>query len=164
MARMNFLRRAPRDGKRNPLSGDEGGSLIEFAVTLPVLFGLIFCFIEMCMMLYTYEMISDSARQGTRYAMVRGASCPNATTHSCEVSATQVNTYVSGLGWPNIGGGTVNATTCYIAGANPCSSGGSESPGNQVQVTVTYAFKVWMPFVPKQTISLSSTAQATILQ
>ena len=59
MARMNSPRHGPRDGKRTRLTGDEGGSMIEFAVTLPVLFGLIFCFIEMCMMLYTYEMISD---------------------------------------------------------------------------------------------------------
>lgn len=160
MARTNFFRRHGQ----NPGSGDEGGSMIEMAVTLPVLFGLIFCFMEMSMMLYTFEMISNAARQGTRYAMVRGASCPNSTNPTCEVTATQVNTYVSGLGWPNVGGGTVTPSTCYIAGNNPCSSTGSESPGNTVQVTVTYAFKITMPLVPNQTINLSSTAKATILQ
>jgi Flp pilus assembly protein TadG len=150
-------------GSRNRTGGDEGSSLIEFAVTLPVLFALIFCFMEMCMLMYTYEMISNSARQGTRYAMVRGASCPTSTNPTCEVTATEVNTYVSALGWPNIGGGTVTPSTCYVV-SGACSASNSEAVGNQVQVTVTYAFKVWMPFVPKQTINLSSTAQATIIQ
>jgi Flp pilus assembly protein TadG len=162
--RSPWRRHGPDDRSGNPASRDEGGSLIEFAVTLPVLFGLIFCFMETCMALYTYEMISNSARQGTRYAMVRGAACPSATNPTCEVTAAQVNTYVSGLGWPNVGGGQVTPTTCYFSSGNSCSSSGSESPGSTVQVTVSYTFQVTMPFVPKQSITMSSTAKATIIQ
>jgi hypothetical protein len=66
-----------------------------------------------------------------------------------------VNAYVSGLGWPNIGGGTVTPVTTYD---------GNESVGSHVQVTVTYTFKITMPFVPKKSISLSSTSKATIIQ
>jgi Flp pilus assembly protein TadG len=135
--------------------GDQGSTLIEFAVTLPVLLTLIFCFIEMCMLFYTYEMISEAARDGTRYAMVRGASCPNATHPTCEATVADVKAYVTGLGWPNIGGGTVTPSVVYDGG---------EAIDTHVTVTVTYTFQITMPFVPTRSISLSSTSKATILQ
>lgn len=141
---------------RNRLEGEEGGTLVEFAVTLPTLFALIFCFITICTMLYTYEMISESAREGTRYAMVRGASCPSTANPTCEVTATQVNTYVSGLGWPNIGLGALTPNTTY--------PDGNESVGSHVQVEVTYTFNLILPFVPNKTFTFSSTSKATIIQ
>jgi len=157
MAPWSFLGwRGAVDGRLGVLGTDEGGSMIEFAVTLPILFALIFCFMETCMALYTYEMISDSAREGTRYAMVRGASCPSTAHPTCEATATQVNTYVSGLGWPNVGGGAVTPNTTY--------PDGDENVGSHVQVTVSYAFKIAMPFVPTKSISLSSTSKTTIIQ
>ena len=156
MATRRFLRRhGANDRSRNLVDREEGGSLIELAVTLPVLFGLIFCFMETCMMLYTYEMISISARQGARYAMVRGASCPSTANPICEATPAQVKAYVSGLGWPNIGGGIVTPSVVYD---------GNESVGSHVQVTVSYSFQITMPFVPTKSIAMSSTAKTTILQ
>jgi Flp pilus assembly protein TadG len=156
MTAWRFLRWCgPNDRSRNPGDREQGGSLIELAVTLPVLFGLIFCFMETCMLLYTYEMISISARQGARYAMVRGASCPSTTNPTCEATPAQVRAYVSGLGWPNIGGGTVTPTVSYD---------GNESVGSHVQVTVSYTFQVILPFVPSKSIAMSSTAKTTIIQ
>jgi Flp pilus assembly protein TadG len=156
MALRRFLRgRRLDDGNRNLVDREQGGSLIELAVTLPVLFGLIFCFIETCMLLYTYEMISISARQGARYAMVRGASCPSTANPTCEATPAQVRAYVLGLGWPNIGGGIVTPTVNYD---------GNESVGSHVQVTVSYTFQITLPFVPINSIAMSSTAKATIIQ
>jgi Flp pilus assembly protein TadG len=138
------------------MRSEDGGTLIEFAVTLPVLASLVFCFFEICMAIYTYDMISESAREGTRYAMVRGASCPSVANPTCEVTAAQVNTYVSGLGWPNVGGGLITPSTTY--------PDGNENVGSHVQVTVTYTFKITMPFVPTKSLSLSSTSTKTIIQ
>jgi Flp pilus assembly protein TadG len=142
--------------RRNWLRREDGSTLIEFAVTLPTLFALIFVFIEFCMLFYTYEMISEAARQGTRYAMVRGASCPSTATPTCEVNAAAVNTYVSGLKWPNVGGGTVTPNTTY--------PDGDEAAGHHVQVQVTYTYHVVLPFVPNKSFSLSSTSKVTIIQ
>jgi len=156
MAAWRLLRRhGANDRSRNLVERERGGSLIELAVTLPVLFGLIFCFIETCMLFYTYAMISNSARQGARYAMVRGASCPSSSNPTCEATPAQVKAYVSGLGWPNVGGGTVNPTVNYD---------GNESAGSHVQVTVSYTFQINMPFVPAKSITMLSTAKTTILQ
>jgi Flp pilus assembly protein TadG len=153
--RSSRRRHGPDDRSRSRVSEDEGGSLIEFAVTLPVLFTLIFCFMEMCMALYTYETISDSARQGTRYAMVRGASCPSTANPTCEATVAQVKAYVSGLAWPNVGGGAVTPSVVYD---------GNEAVGTHVQVTVSYTFQITMPFVPKKSITMSSTSETTIIQ
>ncbi len=156
MALGRFLRGLSPNGRhRNLVDREQGSSLIELAVTLPVLFGLIFCFIQTCMLFYTYAMISNSARQGARYAMVRGASCPSTSNPTCEATPAQVKAYVSGLGWPNIGGGTVNPTVNYD---------GNESVGSHVQVTVSYTFVITMPFVPTKAITMSSMAKTTILQ
>jgi Flp pilus assembly protein TadG len=149
----------------NPLAEENGSALIEMAVTFPALFALFFCFMEMCLAFYSHEIISEIAREGARYAMVHGASCPTAATHTCEASNTQVNTWVSGLDTPNIGGGTITVATCFIpAAGGACSTAGSEAVGNTVQVKVTYTFPIKMPFVPTNSISMSSTSEATIIQ
>jgi Flp pilus assembly protein TadG len=120
------------------------------------MFMLLFMFMELCLMFYTHDMISEVAREGTRYAMVRGASCPTTSSPTCEVTATQVNAFVNSIGWPNIGGGTMTVNTTY--------PDGNESVGSRVQVQVTYAFKVSMPFVPNKTINMSSTSVMYIIQ
>ena len=151
-------RSVSRPDTRNeaPVGSESGQSMLELAVTLPALLALIFCFIELCMMFYSYNMISESAREGTRYAMVHGATCPTSANPTCMVTATQVNTYVSGLGWPNLGGGTVAVATSY--------PDGNEAIGSRVRVQVTYVFPITMPYVPTNSISMSTTSQMNIIQ
>jgi Flp pilus assembly protein TadG len=138
------------------LTKDGGSALVEMAVTLPVLFTLMFCFMQMCLAFYTVDMISESAREGTRWAMYRGATCPTSTNPTCEASASQVNSYVSGIDWPNLAGGTVTVTTTY--------PNGNEAVGSTVQVKVSYTMPITMPFVPKNSMSFSSTSVMPILQ
>ena len=130
--------------------------MVEFAVTLPVLFTLIFCFMEMCLAFYTHNMISELAREGTRYAMVRGSSCLTSASSSCQATASQVNTFVSAVGFPNLGGGTITPVTTY--------PDGNAAIGSRVQISITYVFPITMPFVPTNSISMSSTSVATIIQ
>lgn len=150
------------NGKR--AGGESGQSMIEMAVALPVLFALIFCFMELCMAVYSYDMISESAREGTRYAMVRGASCPTASSPTCEATAAQVNSYVEGLGWPNIAGGTMSVCTYYNNNACNTNPSGSEAKGNPVKVSITYTFPITMPFVPNHAITMTSSSQMNIIQ
>jgi hypothetical protein len=142
--------------KRSLAGCERGSTLIEMAVTLPVLFTLLFCFMEMCLAFYTHDMISECAREGIRYAMLHGASCPNSSTPTCEATATQVNSYVTGLGWPNLGNGTMTVATTY--------PNGNEAVGSLVQVKVTYVFAITMAFVPKNSLTMTSTSEAYIVQ
>lgn len=136
---------------------EEGGSvLVEMAFTLPVLFTFIFCFMEICLAFYSKDMISECAREGTRYAIYHGSSCPNTSNPTCEATASQVNTYVSGLGWPNLGAGTMVVNTTY--------PNGNENPGSQVKIVVSYTLPIQVPFVPTADLTFSSTSQMRILQ
>ena len=135
---------------------EEASALIEMALSLTALFTLIFCFMEACLAVYSVDLISELACEGTRYAMVRGAACPNTTSPTCEVTASQVNSYVSAISLPNLARGTITIATTY--------PDGNEAVGSRVQVKVTYVFPISMPFVPKASSTMSTTSQMYIIQ
>jgi len=136
--------------------GDEGSSLVSFAMTLPILLGFTFGVMQVCLGYYSYEEISEAAREGTRYAAVRGSTCETSAGASCTVTAAEVQTYVSGLGWPNLGGGTMTVTATY--------PDGDEVPGHRVRVATAYVFPYKIPFMTTHALSMSSTSQMYILQ
>jgi len=140
----------------NAARSEDGGSLIEMAVTLPLLFTLLFCFMELCLAFYSHDMISEAAREGSRYAIYHGATCPTSASPTCEATATQVNSYVTGLGWPNLAGGTMTVATTY--------PNGNENVGSLVQVKITYVFAIHMVFVPTNSLTMTSTSKAYIIQ
>jgi Flp pilus assembly protein TadG len=135
---------------------EAGSSMVEFAASLTLLFSLIFCFMELCLISYTHHMVAELARQGAHYASVHGASCPTTANPTCEVTYSQVNSYVTGLTMPNLGGGTMSVTTAYASTTGGTyTTTGCESVGCSVKVTVAYSFPIMMPFVPKGTPNLS---------
>lgn len=153
-----------RRRKKNAAWDEAGQSILEMAVTLPLLFAFLFCFMEVCLALYTLCMISETAREGTRYAMVHGASCPTSGSPTCEATAAQVNTYVQNINWVDVAGGTM--TVCVYYNNNACNTNpaNSRNVGNPVKITVTYVFPITMPFVPTSSLTLKSTSQMTIIQ
>jgi Flp pilus assembly protein TadG len=144
------------------LRGEEGSELVELAVSLPILFGFVFGLMQICLAFYTHEYISELAREGTRYAIVHGPSCETSAGASCTVTASAVNAYVSGLGWPNLGGGTLTVSTTYPGPGGPGSAGNVVN--QPVRVTVTYTFPYKIPFVTSKNLSMSSTSQMYIIQ
>jgi len=142
--------------RQNSALSEEGGALVEFALTVPILFTFFFGLIEVSMALYMHQVVSECAREGTRYAMVHGATCVNGAGSSCTMSAASVNNYVSGLTWPNIGGAPIVVSTTF--------PDGNQSPGSRVQVYVTYAFPYRVPFIPPTTLNMSSTSVTYIVQ
>jgi hypothetical protein len=138
------------------LQRDEGSALVEMGISLVLLSTLLFCFMEVCLAAYSHDLISELACEGTRYAMFRGATCPNSTTPTCEVTASQVNTYVHAISLPNLGGGTITVDTTY--------PDGNENVGSRVKVQVSYSFPITMPFVPRNAIAMSAASTAYILQ
>jgi len=135
---------------------ESGQAIVEIAIALPVIAAFTFTMIELCLAFYTFCMISESAREGTRYAIVRGATCQTSTGGSCTASASTINSVVSHLGWPNLGTGTLSANTTY--------PDGNENPGSRVQIVVSYVFPYNIPFAPKGTLDMSSTSVMYIVQ
>jgi Flp pilus assembly protein TadG len=136
---------------------DEGQAIVEAALTLPVILAFVFTMIELCLIFYSYCMISECAREGSRYAIVHGNGCQTGVTKaSCTATGASINTYTQTLGWPNLGMGTLHANTTF--------GNGTQNAGNPVTVTVTYVFPINLPFLPKRNLSLSSSSTMYIIQ
>ena len=148
-------------------SNERGSSLVEFALSSIILLTLVFGVIAMCMALYTYHFISDAAREGTRYAMVRGSSCSTYGhfASNCPVTtSTQVQTYVRGLSFPGINSNNMTVATTWPTTGSACtpSTAPCNNPGNLVHVTVTYAFPLSIPFASAMTLTMTSSSQMVI--
>ena len=144
------------------LRGERGTSTIEFALGASLLFMTVVGILTMMFALYSYNVVSEAAREATRFAIVRGTACHFAT--ACPAASGDIQTYVQHLGFP--GSSNLVATpawSAYPAGGN-CKSPGCNGPGDQVAVTVTYQFPVVIPFVPRRTLSMSNTAAMVISQ
>lgn len=142
---------------------ERGSSLVEFAVTFSVMMAFVFTLMELCLAFYTYGMISESAREATRYAIVHGSTCVTSLNASCAASATAINTYATARGLPNVGGGTLNVTTTFLpAGSNV--PDGSNVPGHRVHVDIKYVFPIKLPLVPRNSLSLDSSSEMVILK
>ncbi len=57
--------------RQNP---ERGATMIEFTLSILVIFFLVFWIWEMVMAIYTYAVLSDAAKEGVRYAIVYGKS------------------------------------------------------------------------------------------
>jgi hypothetical protein len=66
-----------------------------------------------------------------------------------------VQNFVSGLGYPNMGGGTMTPTVTY--------PDGDEAPGHRVKVSVSYNFPFKIPFVTTSALTFTSSSTMYIL-
>ena len=98
-----------------------------------------------CVAIYSYHYVSEAAREGSRYAMVRG------NTYTTPATSASIQTYVQGLGYPGIVSSNMAvATTWKSYPSGTCSpSTTCNNPGNLVTVQATYAFPVQIPVFPE---------------
>jgi Flp pilus assembly protein TadG len=160
----------------NGAASERGDGMIEFAISAVVLFTCIFGIIGCSQLLYAYHFTSYSAREATRYAMVRGSTwgstnCATTTTAVCNATTANVQAYVQSIVPPGMNAGTpLTVTTTWpgteLAGsATTCSTtNGNNSPGCLVMVQVSYSFNYLLPFLPTTALNLRSTSEVVILQ
>jgi Flp pilus assembly protein TadG len=152
--------------------------MVEFAIVATVLLTLLLGIIEFSRALYMYHTVSNAARIGARWAMVRGSFSCSALypVDHCNASPSAVQSYVRSV-VPLSDSGTLNVATAWststyqqAACPSPPNPGpGSLSPGTNAQdhlvcVTVTYPFTFAIPLVSGATWNLSSTSQMFISQ
>lgn len=141
---------------RSFVHGEQGESLIAFAITASLLFLFILGMTQVCLGFYTWQWISECAREGTRYAIVHGATCQTAAGVSCEKYPSDIESYVKDLGFPDVGGGTLSVVASF--------PNSTEKPDNPVEVQVSYTFPYNLPFVPSRLLTMTSTSVMTIVQ
>jgi Flp pilus assembly protein TadG len=159
-------------------SGEEGGSLVEMALSCLILIPFLFGIVQLSIGLYCYHYAADAAREATRWAIVRGANCTGlfGSTYCSPTEkngdgagATDIAQYVKGLGYPY--SASVTTTTRWCTAGTPatwssCSTTKNNNPASrdQVKVTVSYAYPLIIPFIKNNTINISSTSSMTIVQ
>ena len=126
---------------------DSGLATVEFILTFFVVVFLIFTILEVFMMMYTYNVLADAAKEGVRYAIVHGgnnssSSGPSSgtgcgSTCTCTSSSTNVTSVTTVVqnyaktSFHDISGMTVNV--CYWDGTN--------KPPGRVYVVIHYPYK-----------------------
>ncbi len=153
-------------------SDSRASELVEFALSVMVLFTALFGITDFCRAMYAYHFVSWAAEAGTRYAMVRGAdwgstACTTPATFTCNATADNVKAYVRSLVTPGLDSDalTVAATwpgTNVNGSSTPCST--ANAPGCVVKITVRYSFSFMMPFLPEASLPFTSTSQKVIHQ
>jgi len=124
-----------------------GQAQVEFTLTIVFVLLLIFAIFELIMLVYTFNVVADSAKEGVRYAIVHGKNNTSPSGPSCTTNCTDINNVVQAYArlsfhdtssmvvTTDYTGGGVNGTdalgkplTCNDA---PCA----------VRVTVSFPFK-----------------------
>lgn len=141
---------------RRATRGESGSSIVEFALASLILFSLVFGVMAMCLALYSYNVTAEAARAATRFAIVRGSACTK--TVPCNAKRTDIETYIRGIGFPGINPASLSVPT------GCCWPNGNNNPGSPVQVTVQYTFPLAIPFLPRRTLTMSSTSEMLISQ
>ena len=177
---------------RAKLLCEQGGSLVEMAISSLVLITVLFGLVEFSFAFFGSNVVSQAAREATRYASIRGYnSCSYATTtfpncnlgpdsNGTSTAATALQNYLLSRNYPltqnlkvtanwfSPTGGTPNAWTmsCNTAIDNnltsPLYGDACNYPGHAVRVKVSLALPISIPIYGKQTINLTSTSQMII--
>ena len=124
--------------------GERGETLVEFAFASLIFFAVVFGALQFGLAIWNYNLVSDLAQEGARYAAVHGQ------TSSTPKTLAQLNTYVNSLAY----GLTV-------------STSGSDNPstvaaGLPVTVRVSYTLATGGGILPTWSIPISSTAKMTV--
>lgn len=140
---------------------ERGSSLPETAILLGILLVMVFGIVDFGRAMYTYAFVAQLARQGARWASVRGSQCSLLT--DCNASSTQIQSYVQSLSEGLTTFSSITAQATWPASTCPPGESG-KTPGCAVSVTVSYPFYFVTPMLPKSEIKMSSTSQMVISQ
>ena len=141
---------------------ESGQTFVEFMLTITVIFILFVSMIQLILLMYAYNTLANSAKEGVRYAIVHGTgfgsgcsgpgsvnltpsvSCSDTATNCsshCDSVVTHVQNFAN-VSFQNIASG--NVTVSYDPGSantnNPVFSHACSQPGCLVRVTVSHQY------------------------
>lgn len=138
---------------------------MEFAVGVTFALILLFGIIQVGQALFTYDLVANAARIGTRYAIVRGSTC---TVGGCPTDGPHIQSYVQAQS-PGVDETKLTVTSTW--GANPgtgCPIVNAalmvfyQHPGCLVTVTASYPFHIALLF--NFGVTMASTSRMVISQ
>jgi Flp pilus assembly protein TadG len=149
-----------------------GAALLEYAFVVVVFLTLIFGIGGFGHALYAYHFVSNAAREGSRWASVRGKTCTDDGTCAAPATTADIQNYVKTIIPQGIDSTKVTITPSWPAQANSpqiCSAavGGlgpfNNYPGCTVEVKVQYTFNMIFPLVSSGPLTFTSTSDVIIV-
>jgi hypothetical protein len=131
-----------------------GQNTVEFTLIFLLFMVLIFGIVEGGRLVRDYGIVSQAAREGVRYASVRGSTCKVPGGSACMASESDIKNYVMGKAM-----GLLTAANITVSWPGPPT--GSKTPGSIVSITTTYPFQPLAWFMPS--VNLRSTSQIVIV-
>jgi Flp pilus assembly protein TadG len=127
---------------------ERGSAMVEGALCLTVFLVMVFGIMDFGRAVFAYNSISWAAREGARYAIVRGSSSGH------QATATDVKNYVLSR--------TVGMVSSDLGISTTWTP--DASAGSTVSVAVTYSFTPFGPYMPVGPWNLKSTSKMIIAQ
>jgi Flp pilus assembly protein TadG len=138
---------------------ERGSSLPETAIVMAVLLAVMFGIMDFGRALYTYGFVANAAREGARWAIVRGSKCTLLDHCPAQQGSSDIQTYVQSLSEGAMNASNIKATLTF---PSPSCTSTNNAPGCVAEVTVSYPFTFIAPFVSNLKITMSSTSEMVI--
>jgi len=180
MIRLNDLYRGLRKAVADAVRNDAGSAIIEMGLSSALLLASIFGIFQVTMACYTYNCVSEAARESARWGIVRGTKCSTYTPglDHCPASATDIQNHAktsAAINWSNctscvqttyLKASTVTDSQTFLTKTTwaTCGGGCAADPGNLEVVVVSYPYTYSIPFVKQFTVNLTSTADMVVSQ
>ena len=150
--------------KRNFAQNERGQSLIELAVSLPVMILILLGTIDFGMAIFSYSILRDAAQEGALYGSFNPGNKVEIENRARNISPRGDETVFSSP--VNLRNTTLVKVEVKALGA--FCQGTTKGVANSLKVSVTYNYPIIMPFagevIGSNTISLTGTATNIILQ
>lgn len=139
-----------------PSKFQKGIAAVEAAIVAPIFFLLLFAILDGARMIYAYGAVAHAAREGVRYAIVRGAEAGDDLRRAGDSPATEdkIEAHILLRAQPLKG---ISVTTTWEEDDNQLAD---KSAGKVVEILVEHNFEPVSPFLPA--VTLSSTSRTVI--
>ena len=153
-----------KKGKCRTLPHERGQSLVEFAITLPILVLLLLGTLDFGMAIFSYSMLRDAAQEGAFYGSFNPTNVAEIENRARNISPRADDVIFSSP--VRLRDTDAVQVTVRILGA--ACQGTKKGVANSIRVNVTYRYPFLMPFIGlvigSDTIPLTGTASNIILQ
>jgi Flp pilus assembly protein TadG len=150
--------------KRRSTRSERGQSLVELAITLPILILLLLGTLDFGMAIFSYSMLRDAAQEGAFYGSFNPSNVAEIENRARNISPRSDDAVFSS---PVQLRDTDLIKVNVKALGNSC-QGAEDGVANSIQVNVSYRYPILMPFIGRligsDTIPLTGTATNVILQ
>ena len=150
--------------KRRSSQSERGQSLVELAITLPILILLLLGTLDFGMAIFSYSMLRDAAQEGAFYGSFNPANVAEIENRARNISPRAEDAVFSSP--VQLRDTDLIKVNVNLLG-NSC-QGAEDGVANSIQVNVSYRYPILMPFIGRlagtNTIPLTGTATNVILQ